>query len=140
MTAPTDLKQFFERYAEASLSDPATLATVYAPTFIVAGPRGSTAFPNDQRFLDWLAESRAFNERHGMQALEVVDIDTSELSPAHRLASVTWGAKFARTDDRRIEFRISYFVELAAAGPKILAYVSEADQEDEMRRHGLLDD
>jgi hypothetical protein len=140
MIAPADVKPFFERYAEASLTaEPAVLARMYAPTFLVAGPTGSATFANDPRFLEWLAGVRELNQRHGMRALEVVELTSLPLSPLHLLTTVRWGARFARTGDRRIDFQIAYLVELAPAGPQILAYVSETDQEDEMRRAGLLE-
>jgi hypothetical protein len=37
-----------------------------------------------------------------------------------------------------IEFRITYLLEKASDGYKILSYISEADQEAEMRKLGLL--
>ena len=55
MTEQTDERAFFERYAEASLTgEPAVLARMYAPSFLVAGPKGSATFANDTRFLEWL--------------------------------------------------------------------------------------
>jgi hypothetical protein len=133
------LRQFFNRYAELSQkSDPVKLADMYAPSFIAAGPKGSSAFANDPKFLEWLAQTYAFNQKHGMQSLAVVAIHEATLSPSHALATVTWGARFEKTGDRIIEFDISYLVEKAGKSWKILAYVSRADQEDEMKKLGLL--
>jgi len=132
-------RAFFDRYAELSLgTTPERLAPLYAPTFIVAGPEGSQAFANDGTFLDWLRQVRDFNQQHGMRSLEVRDIREVSLSPAHTLATVTWGARFQKTGDRLVEFAIAYLLERANDDWKILAYVSERDQTEEMQRLGLL--
>ena len=133
------LRQFFERYAALSLGPrPEDLAGLYAPTFIVAGPQGSQAFTNDSRFLDWLRTVAEFNRQHGMRALGVVTIHEVSLSPLHALATIRWGARFEKTDDRVIEFEISYVMEQARDSWQILSYISQTDQEEEMKKEGLL--
>jgi len=132
-------RAFFEAYATASMAgDAARLASFYAPTFIFAGPKGSASFPNDADFLQWLESVFAFNRQTGMQSMEVVDVRESRISDAHANVTVTWGAHFAKTGSRRIDFDITYLLEDLGAGRKILAYVAHTDQEDEMRRLGLL--
>jgi hypothetical protein len=132
-------REFFERYASRSLGDhPEELATLYASTFIVASPQGSQAFTNDARFLEWLRQVAAFNREHGMRSLTAVALAETMLSPRHVLVIVTWGAQFEKTGKRVIEFQISYLLEKDSEEWRILAYVSEADQEDEMRKAGLL--
>jgi hypothetical protein len=133
------LRVFFERYAEASQNQrPEALAAMYAETFIVGGPQGSMSFANDSRFLTWLKQVYDFNQKHGMRSLEVVLVDGIVLSPLHTLATVKWGARFERTGDRRTDFQISYLLEKAADSWKILSYISQADQEEEMKRLGLI--
>ena len=54
------VEQFFARYAALSMGDDdRAMADLYAPSFFVAGPKGSAVFANDTRFLDWLAQVRA---------------------------------------------------------------------------------
>jgi hypothetical protein len=133
------LRAFFEHYAKASqAADPRALAAMYAASFIVGGPQGSKAFTNDARFIDWLKQVHALNEKHGMRTLEVVSADPIALSPLHTLAIVKWGARFEKTGDRRVEFQISYLVEDGSDSMKILSYISQADQEAEMKRLGLV--
>ncbi len=133
------LRRFFDRYAELS-QRPAVdeLAALYAPTFIVAGPQGSRAFANDAAFLGWLKQVYGFNQTHGMRSLVVVSIYEVVLSPRHSLATVKWGTQFAKTGDRLIEFEIAYLVENTAGGWAILSYISRADQDEEMKKLGLL--
>jgi hypothetical protein len=136
---PISLHSFFERYAELSLGpQPKALAGLYAPTFIIGGPQGSQAFPNDEKFLEWLTQVAEFNRQHGMRALTVLSIGDQALSPIHTLATVKWGARFEKTGDRVFEFEISYLLEKAGDDWKILSYVSRSDQESEMKDAGLL--
>ena len=133
------LDDFFSRYADLSLGPhPEALAALYAPMFIVGGPQGSQAFTNDDRFVAWLRQVAEFNRGHGMRDLTVASICGEALSPRHTLATVTWATRFAKTGQRRIEFEISYLLEQADAGWRILAYVSRDDQEAEMAKAGLL--
>jgi hypothetical protein len=133
------LADFFARYAEISHGpQPEALAAMYAPHFIVGGPRGSMSLANDDKFLEWLRGISAFNQQHGMRSLEVVALREQVLSPIHRLATVSWGARFEKTGSRLIEFDISYLVEQCGDDWRILSYVSERDQEDEMKAVGLL--
>jgi Domain of unknown function (DUF4440) len=133
------LRQFFDRYAELSMGpQPENLAALYAPTFVVGGPTGSQAFTNDARFLDWLRQVGEFNREHGMRSLSVFTIDEVTLSPLHTLATVTWGAQFEKHGERVIEFEISYLLEKADGSWKILSYIAQSDQNEEMKKEGLL--
>jgi hypothetical protein len=133
------VEQFFTRYAALSMGeDDRAMAAVYAPSFFVAGPKGSMTFANDGRFLDWLAQVRAFNRQHGMHAVSPAAVRETVLSPLHVLAQVRWSARFEKTGTRATEFEIAYLIELAGESWRVLGYVSERDQEEEMRALGLL--
>jgi hypothetical protein len=140
MTATVEeMRAFFERYAIASRDrDPERLASMYAPAFLVAGPRGSATFTNDARFREWLRGLVASHDALGMRSIAVHDVEVRTLSPIHVLTEVTWDARFDKTADRAITFKISYLVERAPEGMRVLGYVSETDEEEEMKRHGLV--
>ena len=59
-------------------------------------------------------------------------------SAIHTLATVRWGAQFARTGDRVIAFTIAYLLERKDQAWLILAYLSEEAQEEAMKREGLM--
>jgi hypothetical protein len=133
------VEPFFARYAALSMGDDdRAMAALYAPSFFVGGPKGSMTFANDARFLDWLAQVRAFNRQHGMCALSPAAVRETVLSPLHVLAQVRWSARFEKTGTRVIEFEIAYLMELAGESWRVLGYVSARDQEEEMRALGLL--
>jgi hypothetical protein len=133
------VEQFFTQYAALSIGDdhPA-LAAMYAPSFFVAGPKGSMTFANDPQFLDWLARVRAFNRLHGMHAVSPVAVRETVLSPLHVLAQVRWSARFEKTGARAAEFEIAYLMERVGESWRVLGYISASDQEEEMRALGLL--
>jgi hypothetical protein len=138
-TAGADLRAFFGHYARVSMGDdPGALAALYAPTFLAGGPAGTLSFANDAKFREWLAGVRDFNRTHGMRSMEPLAVDTQVLSPRHVLATVTWGASFEKTEDQVVSFRIAYLLEGEGTAWKVLAYISEADQEQEMKARGLL--
>jgi len=133
------VEQFFTRYATLSMGDDhRAMADLYAPGFFAAGPKGSLVFANDARFLEWLAQVRAFNRQHGMRAVSPAAVRETVLSPLHVLAQVRWSARFEKTGDRAIEFEIAYLLERAGDAWRVLGYVSERDQDEEMRALGLL--
>jgi hypothetical protein len=133
------VEQFFARYASLAMSgdDDTALAAMYAPRFFVAGPSGSTTFANDAQFVAWLTQLRAFNRQHGMKSLAPAAVRETVLSPLHLLAQVRWRTRFEKTGDRAIEFEIAYLMERADESWRVLGYVSERDQEEEMRALGL---
>jgi hypothetical protein len=70
-----------------------------------------------------------------MQPLEVRG---QVLTAIHTLATVRWGAQFAKTGDRVIAFTIAYLLERKDEAWLILAYLSKQDQDDAMKREGLM--
>jgi hypothetical protein len=131
--------QYFGEYAAASLSgQPETVAAFYATAFIAAAPKGSQVFQNDPAFLDWLRGVQTGNQAAGMAGLEVVGIEESRISDDYTMITVEWGARFHKTGYQLITFRIAYILELHGQRPQILAYISHEDQDEVMKREGLL--
>jgi hypothetical protein len=137
--ARPEIERLFREYAAAALGPEAErTAAFYTPSFIAAGPAGSAVFANDERFLDWIRGIHDFNQQTGMEAMEVVTVAERPLSERHTIATVEWGARFRKTGSTLARFEITYLLEHNGEAWKILAYVSHADQEEEMRRLGLL--
>lgn len=133
------LERFFREYAAASVNSPAArVPGFYAESFIAAGPKGSAIFRNDESFVQWLGEMHEFNRRTGMVSMEAVSVEAPVLlSSRHLLVRVEWGARFTKTGDRLIAFGIAYLLENLDGKLRILAFVSEKDQEEEMREARL---
>jgi hypothetical protein len=102
------------------------------------GQRGAWCFANDTRFVAWLAQCARSIASTGCVPCRPRAVQQKVLSPLHVLAQVRWSARFEKTGDRAVEFEIAYLVEQAENSWRVLGYVSERDQEDEMRSLGLL--
>ncbi|HEY3827004.1 MAG TPA: hypothetical protein VGL82_20755 [Bryobacteraceae bacterium] len=134
------LTAYFQDYA-ASATEPfaARTAAFYADSFIVGGPQGSAVFKNDESFAVWLGQVYEANELAGLLSMSVVSVqEPVPLSAKHILVTVEWGARFRKTADRLITFRIAYLLEGSNGQWKILSYISEKDEEEEKRNAGLL--
>ena len=139
MPTTPELTSFFERYAQISTGPrPEDLAPLSTPTFIVGGPKGSQAFSNDASFLTWLRQVADGTRAAGLRSMRPLEVSGRDLSAIHTLATVRWGAQFAKTGDRVIAFTIAYLLERRNDAWPILAYLSEEDQEDAMKREGLM--
>ena len=139
MTRPEKLSDFFRRYALVSLGpDPEKLADFYDTSFLAAGPKGGAAFRNDEAFLAWLREMHRFNIQSGMTSMTVGAVTETAISAKYSLVTVEWSATFERTGNTAIRFSISYLLRQFGESWKVAAYISHDDQEEAMRRHGLL--
>jgi hypothetical protein len=132
------LRAFFESYAQESIADPRVLVSRYADSFVVSAPSGSANFKNDEQFLAYLTQVHEYNQNVGMQTLEVVSILDIPVGDHHAFVTVEWGARFLKTGDELIRFKISYMLRCSEGTPLILVYVSHEDQEDLMRARGLI--
>jgi hypothetical protein len=139
VTRQEKLYDFFRQYALVSLgSEPEKLAAFYDTSFLAAGPKGGAAFKNDESFLAWLREVHTFNVRSGMTSMTVGTVAEMPISAEYCLVTVQWAATFQQTGDSPIRFSISYLLRESAGSWKVAAYISHDDQEDAMRRLGLV--
>ena len=139
VTRQEKLYDFFRRYAVVSLGpEPEKLAGSYDASFLAAGPKGGAAFRNDESFLAWLREVHTFNVRSGMTSMKVGSVAETPISAEYSLVTVEWAATFQQTGESPVRFRISYLLRESGDSWKVAAYISHDDQEDAMRRHGLL--
>jgi len=138
---PAELEEMFWAYGGASMGGvPENVAAFYTQEFFVAHPGGSGTFRNDAGFLGWLGQVWEMNHKSGMTAMDLVSVGKPlRLSPTHVLVQVEWGARFAKTGDRAIPFRIAYLLEHRGDRWRILGYVSEEDQQTAMRMGGVID-
>jgi len=139
VTRQEKLYDFFRRYAVVSLGpEPEKLAGSYDTSFLAAGPKGGAAFRNDESFLAWLRELHTFNVRSGMTSMTVGTVAETPITAEYCLVTVEWAATFQQTGESPVRFRISYLLRESGDSWKVAAYISHDDQEDAMRRHGLL--
>lgn len=135
-----DWTTFFREYAAASQAhDAVRVAAFYADGFLVAGPTGASAFKNDDTFREWLGHLFLFNEQVGLESLDVAGTHMSAIDERYALVAVDWIARFRKTGAEQVPFRISYIVSLLDGGsPKLVGYITHEDQQDLMKRKGLI--
>jgi hypothetical protein len=136
MTTFTD---FFTAYGRASLdNDTGIIANCYAENFMVAGPSGSMAFKNDEKFTQWLKDMFEFNRKVGMQEMKVLKVETSPVGEFYTRALVRWGAVFSKNTDEIIEFEITYILHHVNDELKIIMYISHENEEDVLKEKGII--
>lgn len=133
------IKNFFENYASVSMkSEPDLHADLYTDDFIAAGPSGSAVYKNDVQFLEWLKRIYDFNKKTGMVSIQVISVHDHPISKQYSLASVKWGAKYKKTGEELIDFKITYLLQFFQNQIKILAHISHEDQEQVMKKRGII--
>jgi hypothetical protein len=135
------IKNFFETYALVSMRpEPAPHANLYANEFIAAAPSGSAAYKNDDQFLEWLNQVYDFNEKTGLESIQVMSVHENPITNEYSLATVEWGAKYEKTGGELIHFKITYLLQFLEDQPHILAYIDHEDQQKVMKERGILAD
>ncbi|MGZ5243528.1 MAG: hypothetical protein ACXWW0_06540 [Bacteroidia bacterium] len=133
------IEQFFRDYASVSTNGNAEeLAKFYAQNFMVATKDLSSSFNNDEEFIDWLNGVFEFNKNAGLQKLEVKKVESHHIGNCFFEASVTWATFFAKKPNEEITFDIHYILHNSHDELKIILYISEEDQEELMKKKGLL--
>jgi hypothetical protein len=54
------------------------------------------------------------------------------------MVKVHWGVTFLKTGDRMIEFDVSYLVQKTGPEPEILLFIAHQDEEEAMRKLGIV--
>jgi hypothetical protein len=119
-------------------SEPEPHANLYANEFIAAAPSGSAVYKNDNQFLEWLNQVYDFNEKTGMESIQVISVHENPITNQYSLATVEWGAKYKKTEGELICFEITYLLQFLENQPKILAYIDHEDQQKVMKERGLI--
>ncbi|PJJ71487.1 hypothetical protein CLV46_1036 [Diaminobutyricimonas aerilata] len=136
---PVDLTGFFHAYARASLTgDAHVIAGAHGPGYVESAPSTVEAWIVDDEYREAVAM-----RSDGMSRLGVVDVsaevlETTPAAPHHVLARVAWTLRFDRAGEtRESRFEITYLVRLVEY-PLILVAMSHEDEDEVMRRDGLL--
>lgn len=133
------IRKFFKEYASTSLRGKAKeLAKFYADNFMIATKAAASAFKNDKKFIEWLNGVAEFNQKAGLQKMEVKKVKSVSIGEYHAQATVTWVTVFEKNPTEEISFDIHYILNKIGKDFKIVLYISEEDQEELMKKHGLL--
>ena len=113
-------------------------ATLFADTFISAGPKGTIAQSKDE-FVKMGKQASEFYKSVGQTSGKIISKKFTPISDQYTMATIHWGVSFKKTGNRMIEFDVSYIVNETANEPKIILFIAHQDEEAAMKKLGLLD-
>jgi hypothetical protein len=132
------IERLFADYEKAFTElDLKKTATFFSDTFISAGPKG-TISASKKNFLEKAEKAAQFYRSIGQTSAKVLSILETPVSDQYTLAKVHWGVTFEKTGSEVIEFDVSYLVQETSTDPKILLFIAHQDEEEAMKKLGLL--
>lgn len=133
------IEKFFEDYAMASMgNDAGKLASFYAANFMTATKDRSAAFSNDEKFISWLNGVFKFNKESGLQSMKLKEVAPQPIGKYFLNVTVIWQAVFAAKPEEPVDFAIHYILNRVEDDYRIVLYISEEDQEELMKKKGLI--
>ena len=136
------ISDFLIGYAEATAQgDSETIARSYAENYLETGPGGILPFHIDENYRKALREKSAFMASGlGLSSSRVAVDRVQEIAGGHFLVAATWTLGFARdrSEPKRSSFVMSYVVRIVDSSPKILLAISHEDEEEVMKRDGII--
>jgi hypothetical protein len=113
-------------------------AEMFTDSFISAGPKGAIA-QGQKDFLEKAAQAAQFYKSIGQTSAKIVSKNIVPISDQYAMVTIHWGVTFKKTGDELIEFDVSYIVYLAGEEPKIILFIAHQDEEEAMKKLGLLE-
>ena len=113
-------------------------AEMFTDSFISAGPKGAIA-QGQKDFLEKAAQAAQFYKSIGQTSAKIISKNIVPISDQYAMVTIHWGVTFKKTGDELIEFDVSYIVYLAGEEPKIILFIAHQDEEEAMKKLGLLE-
>jgi hypothetical protein len=131
------VKKLFAQYEKAfNALEVEKQVPLFAEHFISAGPQGSIALGRDE-FARMASKAVQFYKRVGQTSAKILQMDETAISGEYSMIKVHWGATFAKTGKKLIEFDVSYFIQKTGPEPKIIMFITHQDEERAMKELGL---
>ncbi len=132
------IKKLFAEYEKAfNALDVEKQVPFFAEHFISAGPRGSIALGRDE-FAKMASKVAEFYRSVGQTSAKILSMDESSISNEYSMVKVYWGVTFKKTENKLIEFDVTYFIQKTGPEPKIIMFIAHQDEERAMKGLGLL--
>ncbi len=142
---PHNIPAFFDSYANlynralAGEDVFGEIASRFSPRFIAAGPDGVSTGKHGAAFRRMLARGYAFYRLIGTRRMTAKRVESTRIDANHMMAKVFYCAEYRKPDgsDLRLEFDVTYFLDVSTTKPKIFGVVS-GDEMGLYRQHGLI--
>jgi hypothetical protein len=132
------INKLFEEYEKAfNALEVEKQVPLFAEHFISAGPLGSIALGRDE-FARMASKAAHFYRSVGQTSVKILRMDETAISGEYSMVKVRWGATFAKTGNKLIEFDVTYFIQKTGPEPKIIMFIAHQDEERAMKELGLL--
>jgi hypothetical protein len=132
------LDTLFKQYETAfNKLDLETISGYYADTFMSAGPRGVIA-QNKKKYEDNAKQELSFYRKAGHKSARIISKRLMPICDNYSMVIVRWGITFEKTGSKLIEFDISYIIYETEDDPKIILFISHQDEEEALKKLGLL--
>src|SRR5687767_4334503 len=134
-----ELDTLFKQYETAfNTLDLKAISDFCSDTFMSAGPKGVVA-QNKNEFREKAEQAVSFYRSVGHKSARIISKRIMPICDKYSMVVVRWGVTFEKTGSKLIEFDISYIIhEPADAGTKIILFISHQDEEEAMKKLGLL--
>ena len=110
----------------------------FAQHFIAAGPKGSVAHTRDG-FAKMAQQAAQFYRSVGQTGAKLLSTSETQISNEYSIVKTHWACTFEKMGDSAVEFDVSYLIEeLPGQDPKILLFISHEDEEEAMKKLGLM--
>lgn len=144
---PHNIPGFFESYANlynralAGENVFGEIMSRFSPRFIAAGPDGVSTGKEGAAFRRMLAKGYEFYRSIGTRKMTAKRVETTPIDANHKMAKVSYCADYRKPDgsDIKIEFDVTYFLDVSTTKPKIFGFVA-GDEMALYRQHGLIPD
>ena len=136
----TPMESFFRTFEQLSAeSKAAELASLYAPSFLLAGPSGSQLV-RAADLQQAIAKRKDLFKTLGCTSTHLATLQETSLDDRYSLVRTEWHWRFDRSPEALVEFTLpsSYVIERSPNRWQIVAYIPHADIMAELRRRGLL--
>jgi hypothetical protein len=136
----TPMESFFRTFEQLSAeSNAADLASLYAPSFLLAGPNGSQLVQATD-LQQAIPKRKDLFKTLGCTSTHLATLEETSLDDRYSLVRTEWHWRFERSSEAIVEFTLpsSYVVERSPDGWQIVAYIPHADIMAELRQRGLL--
>jgi hypothetical protein len=134
------LRAFFERFETLSAaSDVDSLAAMYAPNFMIAGPNGAQVVrPAD--ILRAIPKRKQLLDSAGHRETALIGCEETPLTDRYSLVRVEWRWRFERAGVKptTITLPSRFIVDRAGDVPQIVLYINDTDVATVARERGLL--
>ena len=133
-----ELDALFRQYETAfNELDLKTISGFYADTFISAGPKGAIA-DSKEDFRERAGEAANYYRSVGQKSARIISKRVMPICAEYSMVVIRWGVTFEKTGAKPIEFDVTYIVHETAIDPKIILFISHEDEEEVMKKSGLL--